>query len=212
MDTHAPFCWQQDILKLRMERSSGTTRYGRRTKPFEISRVHEVVFYTQGKCDSAHHMSHTDLKLLSFLADSSPAVYPVIYYLVPFLVEPIHLRNKKEKFREKERKKERKILSICVCSDQSDHCGDFKSRIFQKPSVISLSSSIVFLSQSHGIKVRVPYDISPCPDELTIRYCFLGLKSLEWYPIGALVFFDCWSKAIGSILRTSDRPSRNIDR
>ncbi|KAG5374228.1 hypothetical protein IGI04_042447, partial [Brassica rapa subsp. trilocularis] len=32
--------------------------------------------------------------------------------------------------------------------------------------------------------VRVPYDISPCPDELTIRYCFLGLKSLEWYPIG----------------------------
>ncbi|WZZ20632.1 hypothetical protein YC2023_122019 [Brassica napus] len=60
--------------------------------------------------------------------------------------------------------------------------------------------------------VRVPYDISPCPDELTIRYCFLGLKSLEWYPIGALVFFDCWSKAIGSILRTSDRPSRNIDR
>ena len=61
-------------------------------------------------------------------------------------------------------------------------------------------------------KVRVPYDISPCPDELTIRYCFLGLKSLEWYPIGALVFFDCWSKAIGSILRTSDRPSRNIDR
>ena len=49
-------------------------------------------------------------------------------------------------------------------------------------------------------------------DELTIEYCFIGLKSLEWYPIGALVFFDCWSKAIGSILRTSDRPSRNIDR
>ncbi|KAG5397863.1 hypothetical protein IGI04_019677, partial [Brassica rapa subsp. trilocularis] len=38
---------------------------------------------------------------------------------------------------------------------------------------------------------------NPCPDELTIRYCFLGLKSLEWYPIGALLFFDCWSKAIG---------------
>ena len=36
MDTHAPFCWQQDILKLMMERSSGTTRYGRRTKPFEV--------------------------------------------------------------------------------------------------------------------------------------------------------------------------------
>ncbi|KAG5374134.1 hypothetical protein IGI04_042545, partial [Brassica rapa subsp. trilocularis] len=45
--------------------------------------------------------------------------------------------------------------------------------------------------------VRVPYDISPCPDELTIMYCFRGLKSLEWYPIGALVFFDCWSKAVG---------------
>ncbi|KAF2556120.1 hypothetical protein F2Q68_00016166 [Brassica cretica] len=29
---------------------------------------------------------------------------------------------------------------------------------------------------------------------------------------GALVFFGCWSKAIGSILRTSDQPSRNIDR
>ncbi|KAG5375528.1 hypothetical protein IGI04_040124 [Brassica rapa subsp. trilocularis] len=44
--------------------------------------------------------------------------------------------------------------------------------------------------------VRVPYDISPCPDELTIGYCFVGLKSLELYPIGALVFFGCWSKAI----------------
>ncbi|KAF3539016.1 hypothetical protein F2Q69_00023966 [Brassica cretica] len=29
---------------------------------------------------------------------------------------------------------------------------------------------------------------------------------------GALVFFGCWSKVIGSILRSSDRPSRNIDR
>ena len=63
----------------------------------------------EGKCDSAHHMSHTDLKLLSFLADSSPAVSTVIYYLVLFLVELIHLRNKKEKFIEKERKKEREI-------------------------------------------------------------------------------------------------------
>ena len=61
-------------------------------------------------------------------------------------------------------------------------------------------------------KVWVPYDISPCPDELTIRYFFFGLKSLEWYSIGALVFFGCWSKVIGGILRTSDRPSRNIDR
>ncbi|KAG5384747.1 hypothetical protein IGI04_036217 [Brassica rapa subsp. trilocularis] len=59
--------------------------------------------------------------------------------------------------------------------------------------------------------VRVSYDISPCLDELTIGYCFVGLKSLELYPIGALVFFGCWSKAIGSILRTSDRQSRNID-
>ncbi|KAF3606849.1 hypothetical protein DY000_02046322 [Brassica cretica] len=58
----------------------------------------------------------------------------------------------------------------------------------------------------------VPYDISSCPDKLTIGYCFVGLKSLELYPIGELVFFGCWSKAIGSILRTSDRPSRNIDR
>ena len=63
----------------------------------------------EGKCDSAHHMSHTDLKLLSFLADSSSAVSTVIYYLVLFLVELIHLRNKKEKFIEKERKKEREI-------------------------------------------------------------------------------------------------------
>ncbi|KAF3514649.1 hypothetical protein F2Q69_00007895 [Brassica cretica] len=64
----------------------------------------------EGKCDSAHHMSHTDLKLLSFLADSSPDVSAVIYYLILFLVELTHLRNKKEKFREKERKKERKIF------------------------------------------------------------------------------------------------------
>ncbi|KAG5374377.1 hypothetical protein IGI04_026084 [Brassica rapa subsp. trilocularis] len=39
------------------------------------------------------------------------------------------------------------------CSDQPDPCGGFKSRIFQKSSVISLSSSLVFPSQSHGIKV-----------------------------------------------------------
>ncbi|KAG5378238.1 hypothetical protein IGI04_026080 [Brassica rapa subsp. trilocularis] len=38
------------------------------------------------------------------------------------------------------------------CSDQPDPCGGFKSRIFQKSSVISLSSSLVFPSQSHGIK------------------------------------------------------------
>ncbi|KAF3516561.1 hypothetical protein DY000_02059270 [Brassica cretica] len=66
-------------------------------------------------------------------------------------------------------------------SDQPDRCGGFNSRMFQKPSVISLSSSLVFLSQSHGFK-------------------------------GALVFLGCWSKAIESILRTSDRPSKNIDR
>ena len=36
MDTHAPFYWQQDILKLMMERSSGTIRYWRNTKPFEV--------------------------------------------------------------------------------------------------------------------------------------------------------------------------------
>ncbi|KAG5411097.1 hypothetical protein IGI04_007416, partial [Brassica rapa subsp. trilocularis] len=60
--------------------------------------------------------------------------------------------------------------------------------------------------------VRVPYDICSCPDELTIGYCFFGLKSLECYLIGALVFFGYWSKAIRSILRTSDRPSRNINR
>ncbi|KAG5410806.1 hypothetical protein IGI04_007125 [Brassica rapa subsp. trilocularis] len=60
--------------------------------------------------------------------------------------------------------------------------------------------------------VRVPYDISPCLDELTIGYSFFGLKSLEYYLIGALVFFGFWSKAIISILRISGRPSRNIDR
>ncbi|KAG5400835.1 hypothetical protein IGI04_015442 [Brassica rapa subsp. trilocularis] len=30
-----------------------------------------------------------------------------------------------------------------------------------------------------GFPVQVPYDISPCPDKLTIGYYFLGLKSLE---------------------------------
>ena len=57
-------------------------------------------------------MSHTDLKLLSFLADSSPAVSPVIYHLVLFPGRA-HLSQKKERKihreREKERKKERKI-------------------------------------------------------------------------------------------------------
>ncbi|KAG5374381.1 hypothetical protein IGI04_042298 [Brassica rapa subsp. trilocularis] len=45
------------------------------------------------------------------------------------------------------------ILISKDCSDQPDPCGGFKSRIFQKSSVISLSSSLVFPSQSHGIKV-----------------------------------------------------------
>ncbi|KAF3544816.1 hypothetical protein DY000_02008535 [Brassica cretica] len=132
-------------------------------------------------------MSHTDLKLLSFLADSSPAVSTVIYYLVLFLVELIHLRNKKEKFREKERKKEREIFQNHVlqplvligkmCFDQfsvrssvgletlelfyprrlewsARSCLVFilNLEVKKKWSVISLSSSLVFLSQSLGLK------------------------------------------------------------
>ncbi|WZY93666.1 hypothetical protein YC2023_065995 [Brassica napus] len=48
--------------------------------------------------------------------------------------------------------------------------------------------------------------------DLTLGWEGKSLASLELYPIGALVFFGCWSKAIGSILRTSDQQSRNIDR
>ena len=48
-------------------------------------------------------------------------------------------------------------------------------------------------------------------DELTIGYCFIGLKSLEWYPIGTYMFLGCWCKAIRYIPRISGRPSGNID-
>ncbi|KAG5410816.1 hypothetical protein IGI04_007135, partial [Brassica rapa subsp. trilocularis] len=43
---------------------------------------------------------------------------------------------------------------------------------------------VIFISPLGSVSlgsfpVRVPYDISPCSDELTIGYCFFGLKSLE---------------------------------
>ncbi|KAG5414587.1 hypothetical protein IGI04_002154 [Brassica rapa subsp. trilocularis] len=161
------------------------------------------------------------------------------------------------------------------CSDQPDPYGGFKSRIFQKPSVISLSSSIVFLSQSHGLKVllythspdnsRIPVNcscdtkqgyedtmmgshpgcrVTACSircsileylmEMMVIFISPLGSVSLGGFPggrpysrtgrniisqrfidrkpRGALVFFGCWSKAIRSIQRTSDRPSKNINR
>ncbi|KAG5397299.1 hypothetical protein IGI04_019113 [Brassica rapa subsp. trilocularis] len=271
-----------------------------------------------GRNETAHHMSPVSLAFL--------VVHKPVRNTEKSEREERKVTEKfKEKFMKNSEKNSEKRMSICVvkswrfgvlklrithvlqpliligkdCSDQPDPCGDFKSRIFQKPNVISLSSSIVFLSQSHGFKVLLythspensritvncscdteqghedmmmgshpgervtacsvrcsileylmvmmvifisplgltgdltlgrkgttlangsfiilakstdPYDISPCSDELTIMYCFLGLKSLEWYPIGALVFFDCWFKAIGIILITSDRPSKNIDR
>ncbi|KAF2559765.1 hypothetical protein F2Q68_00015252 [Brassica cretica] len=69
----------------------------------------------------------------STMSYSSPAVSPVNYYLILFLVELIHLRNKKEKFREKERKKERKIseglASKCLESPKFFSRWFYRSRI-----------------------------------------------------------------------------------
>ncbi|KAG5415474.1 hypothetical protein IGI04_003041 [Brassica rapa subsp. trilocularis] len=76
-------------------------------------------------------------------------------------------------------------------SDQSDNCYCFESQVYQKWSVISLSSSLVLISQSQIIKGH--------------EDTMIGL-----HPGGRVT--ACSSKVIGSIMRTSDRPSRNIDR
>ncbi|KAF2555289.1 hypothetical protein F2Q68_00015955 [Brassica cretica] len=48
----------------------------------------------EGKCDSAHHKSHTDLKLLSFTDDSSPVVSPTCVQLEPYS-NKVHLNLEK---------------------------------------------------------------------------------------------------------------------
>ncbi|KAG5388700.1 hypothetical protein IGI04_030241 [Brassica rapa subsp. trilocularis] len=85
------------------------------------------------------------------------------------------------------------------------------NRIFQKPSVISLSSSIVFLSQSHGIKGHedTMMGLHPGGRSLSGRTNYRVLLFRVEKP---RVISDRSSKVIGSILRTSDRPSRNINR
>ncbi|KAF2620334.1 hypothetical protein F2Q68_00038791 [Brassica cretica] len=123
-----------------------------------------------GSAEAALHMSFLSLALC--LVKPSPEAtyyswrFDVLKLRITHVLQPLILIGKDMEW-----------------SDQPDRCGGFNSRMFQKPSVISLSlsSSLVFLSQSHGFK-------------------------------GALVFLGCWSKAIESILRTSDRPSKNIDR
>ncbi|KAG5388442.1 hypothetical protein IGI04_029983, partial [Brassica rapa subsp. trilocularis] len=127
------------------------------------------------------------------------------------------------------------------CSDQSDPCGDFKSKIFQKPSVISLSSSIVFLSQSHGFKIllythslesfRITVNCS-CDTEQDhedtmmgshrggrVTACSVRCSILEYLMEMVVIFiFPLGSVSLGGFpgdrkySENLDRPSRNIDR
>ncbi|KAF3584550.1 hypothetical protein F2Q69_00030007 [Brassica cretica] len=54
--------------------------------------------------------------------------------------------------------------------------------------------------------------VTACSVRCSILEYLMDMVVIFIFLLGALVFFGCWSKAIGSILRTSDRPSRNIDR
>ncbi|KAG5415646.1 hypothetical protein IGI04_003213 [Brassica rapa subsp. trilocularis] len=88
-----------------------------------------------GSNKTAHHLAPLSLALCFVKPSPESWRFGVLKLTITHVLQPLIL-----------------IDGQGLCSDQPDPCGDFKSRIFQKPSVISLSSSIVFLSQSHGFK------------------------------------------------------------
>ncbi|KAG5407849.1 hypothetical protein IGI04_013968 [Brassica rapa subsp. trilocularis] len=185
--------------------------------------------------ETCHQLSNLSFVFCGSKPSCEATPYDIKYPLLSS-GRPVTARKTREKFREKERKKREKSCVLVWLRAE-----DLVSKSLESPKFFSLGFyRLKFISTKFILKLeeighedtmmgshpggRVTACSVRCSifeylmammslsEQTNYRVLLVGLKSLELYPIGALVFFGFRSKAIGSILRTSDRPSRNIDR